>query len=220
MHRTTAFKDGEPRPFEVEDDETFPSEGAHSPLVRWTAGSIVPPFVASNQRVVDMLECLANGTINEIPSIEVSEAVAVQIWRLLFSKVSRERSERLANVGHRGLYIICGGGWLRHSTRSFSNSLVCPSPSPEHAICCHATLHCASRPHPPSHPTDAHALRRLQARSRDLCGASPQSWALRCSTGQDAYDDVRLGGIGGRVADRDRFSRVDAACRLPRRRRV
>ena len=53
-------------------------------LLHWKAGIELPPFVSSNTAAISALSALYEGTADVVPSLVVSEAVAVQIWRLIF----------------------------------------------------------------------------------------------------------------------------------------
>ena len=70
----------------------------------WKAGAELPPFVSTNALAISMLLALHDGTVVTVPSIFVSEAVAVQIWLLVFGKDEREVS--LQHIGDRGFYIV------------------------------------------------------------------------------------------------------------------
>ena len=64
----------------------------------------LPPFISTNTTAISMLVALLDGTIDSVPSLRVSEAVAVQIWRLIFDK--DVRVEALQHAGDRGLFVI------------------------------------------------------------------------------------------------------------------
>ena len=69
----------DPQPF-VDDSQSSSGE------LRWKVGAEVPPFVSENTSVVQFLLSIYDGTVDAIPSIVVSKAVAVQIHRLVFDK--------------------------------------------------------------------------------------------------------------------------------------
>jgi hypothetical protein len=69
------------------DGETFAADRESSlPELRWKVGTEPPPFLAANTSVIELLIGIHDGTIDAIPAIVVSNAVAVQIYRLLFDK--------------------------------------------------------------------------------------------------------------------------------------
>ena len=57
--------------------------------MRWKMGVELPPFEKSNTEQVQLLVDLVAGTLEEVPSIGVSEAVAVMIWRLIFDREAK-----------------------------------------------------------------------------------------------------------------------------------
>ena len=67
------------------------------PSLEWQRGREVPPFVVSNPKAVGLCEAILAGTVEEIPAIFVSQAIAVQIYRLIFdsevlgSSLAKER---------------------------------------------------------------------------------------------------------------------------------
>ena len=54
------------------------------PNLRWKAGVELPPFISSNIEAVRLCEAILLGVVVEFPTIVVSEAVAIQIYRLIF----------------------------------------------------------------------------------------------------------------------------------------
>ena len=87
------------------DGERISAESQSSmPELRWKVGSEAPPFVSDNTLVVQMLKDLIDGTIETVPIIVVSEAVAVQIYRLIFDRFAC--ASAMKGVAARGLYII------------------------------------------------------------------------------------------------------------------
>ena len=54
--------------------------------LKWQRGVQAPPFVASNLAAVQLCEGIIAGTVMEIPHIFLSEAVAVQIYRLVMDR--------------------------------------------------------------------------------------------------------------------------------------
>lgn len=73
--------------------------------LRWKAGAELPPFVSTNTTAVSTLIALLDGTVDAVPQCAVSEAVAVQIWRLINDK-DADVALKQAAKGYRGYYII------------------------------------------------------------------------------------------------------------------
>jgi len=111
MQRTVAFADDEQRPFDREDMPAGPQQQDVVRLLHWKPGAEVPPFLSSNTAVVALLSGLVDGTVHEVPSIIVSEAIAVQIYLLVFDE--QLCAEVLKDIGYSGLYIILGSLALR-----------------------------------------------------------------------------------------------------------
>ena len=83
--------------------------GVHQPgtvsgFASWKPGTDSPPFVTTNTLAISMLVRLHDGMLETVPSLVVSEAVAVQIWRLVYDP--DVRVEALRHIGDRGIYII------------------------------------------------------------------------------------------------------------------
>ena len=78
-------------------------DGHPAPL-RWKVGVELPPFVSTNTTVVSMLVALYDGALEAVPACAISDAVAVQIWRLINDKDAH--AQKLKHVKHRGYYII------------------------------------------------------------------------------------------------------------------
>ena len=74
--------------------------------VRWKVGVEAPPFMAANTSIMQLLLGIHDGTVDAIPSIVVSEAVAIQIYRLVFDKLAQSKVLRAASIAARGLYVI------------------------------------------------------------------------------------------------------------------
>ena len=91
--------DGEPQSFVAEPASSLPE-------LRWKVGFEHPPFLSTNSSVVQLLISIADGTIDAIPSVAVSDAVAVQIYRLIFDKFASAKELKQAKIQARGLYII------------------------------------------------------------------------------------------------------------------
>jgi hypothetical protein len=80
----------------------------------WKVGVETPPFVSTNDAICQLLHDLAVGTVDTVPTIEVSQAVAVQIYLLIFDK--KACSTLLKGIGWRGFYIILASLTLGTST--------------------------------------------------------------------------------------------------------
>ena len=72
--------------------------------LRWKVGTETPPFISSNTAVVQLLKNLVDGTVVTAPKIAVSNAVAVQIYNLIYDQ--KAHAKELKGVHARGLYII------------------------------------------------------------------------------------------------------------------
>mmetsp|Transcript_47931 Transcript_47931/g.125494 ORF Transcript_47931/g.125494 Transcript_47931/m.125494 type:complete len:193 (-) Transcript_47931:102-680(-) len=70
----------------------------------WKPGVERPPFTSSNMEVVDLLVNLVTGATDTVGIVNVSEAVVVQIYELLFKTTGIPIP--LLKAGWRGLYII------------------------------------------------------------------------------------------------------------------
>ena len=91
----------------VVDFEGFCGDsGSCAWVPRWKVGAEPPPFVSTNGSVIRLLMSIVDDNIDVIPSIVVSNAVAVQIYRLLFDRFTRAAQLKDANITDRGLYII------------------------------------------------------------------------------------------------------------------
>ena len=64
----------------------------------WKRGEELPPFVASNSQAVSLCVQIIAGTA-AVPNIVLSEAVAVQIYRLFFDKSAPPELKRSGTVG-------------------------------------------------------------------------------------------------------------------------
>ena len=114
-HEYGAHDKRNPRTTEVDDDEAMPMTdvqqlgGAQELfLVQqlcWKGGVEPPPFVSTNSAAIKLLQCLFDGTLDEVPSIAVSEAVALQIYWLVFGKEQRETGP-LTHMGWTGLFLV------------------------------------------------------------------------------------------------------------------
>ena len=74
--------------------------------LRWKVGAEAPPFVRTNAAVVRLLLGIVDNTIDAIPSIVVSEAVAIYIYHLVFDRNARATELKQAGVEAHGLYTI------------------------------------------------------------------------------------------------------------------
>ena len=97
------------------DGQSFSAWSQSSPVeLRWKVGIEVPPFVASNASVISLLKDLVDGAVESVPIVHVSEAVAVQIYRLIYDKNARPPAFK--GLAERGLYIILAS--LARGTRT------------------------------------------------------------------------------------------------------
>ena len=99
---------------EFDGERIGPKWQSSVPELRWKVGSQAPPFVSTNTLVVKLLKDLVDGTIQTLPIIAVSEAVAVQIYRLISDRFAC--ASAMKGVGARGLYIILAS--LAHGART------------------------------------------------------------------------------------------------------
>ena len=72
--------------------------------VRWKPGVEVPPLVAENVAAVAICQRILDGTIEEFPPICVSEAVAIQVYRMVFD--TRVRAATSDTVAWADVYSI------------------------------------------------------------------------------------------------------------------
>ena len=89
-----------------------------NPSLRWKPGIEVPPFVLSNVDAVNLCCSILDGTIVEVPSLAVSEAIAIQVSRMLHSGDSR-----FGKVGWHGVYTILATLWHRGTAPPPAGSL-------------------------------------------------------------------------------------------------
>ena len=94
------------RPMVVNFEGFCGDSGSCAWVPRWKVGAEPPPFVSTNGSVIRLLMSIVDDNIDVIPSIVVSNAVAVQIYRLLFDRFTRAAQLKDANITDRGLYII------------------------------------------------------------------------------------------------------------------
>ena len=103
MLRTTRDLTSEAESAHADDASEVPCVPGH---LQWSSGSEPPPFVASNHRAVELLARLIAGEVALPSPIWMSQAVAVQIWRLVFDGAAR--AAELRDVGWPGIYMILG----------------------------------------------------------------------------------------------------------------
>ena len=72
-------------------------------VVQWKRGSELPPFIAGNPAAVTLCLQIISGTAVELPAIIVSEAVAVQVYRLVRDQTA---PKELQASGRGGVYVI------------------------------------------------------------------------------------------------------------------
>ena len=84
--------------------------------MQWKVGYEVPSFVPTNTAAVQLLVDLLDG-VADVPShIAVSEAVAVQIWRLIFEKDVKVNA--LSHVSYRASHEAGLGTCFMRTTRA------------------------------------------------------------------------------------------------------
>ena len=76
------------------------------PLPTWTPGAQVPPFVATNGPAVQLCEAIMADTATDLPELVVSEALAVQIYRLVMNPAAQGGAAPLHSFGWAGVYRI------------------------------------------------------------------------------------------------------------------
>ena len=54
--------------------------------VRWKPGVEAPPFLRSNSKVIELLEAILSNTEVQVPEVDITEAVAVQIYALVIDE--------------------------------------------------------------------------------------------------------------------------------------
>ena len=103
MEPTTLSSDADARMVEDESMAEL-ADVLEELLVRWKKGVEAPPFVPANHAICQLLHDLAVGTVDAVPTIAVSQAVAVQIYFLIFD--NKACTTLLKGIGWRGFYII------------------------------------------------------------------------------------------------------------------
>jgi hypothetical protein len=74
------------------------------PIIRWKRGAEAPLLVRENAAAVALIASILNGTIVEWPPIEISEAVAVLIYRLMLDK--EWRAAQFAQSTWADVYVV------------------------------------------------------------------------------------------------------------------
>ena len=72
--------------------------------LRWEVGIELPPFVASNVAACSLLKAIVDGTIDIVPKLHLTDAVAAQIWLLVND--AKLGSALLNGVGNAGMYVM------------------------------------------------------------------------------------------------------------------
>ena len=100
------------------EDSTFAGDQQPDPCrLQWKVGLEPPPFLSTNIAAVELLKAIVDGAVGEVPKLDVTRAVAVQIYRLLH--VKDERSALMASQWRspaRSLYIMLAS--LAHGVRT------------------------------------------------------------------------------------------------------
>jgi len=73
-------------------------------LYQWKRGVEPPPFICTNPAAVSLCENILAGNLETLPAIFMSEAIAVQVYRLVFDR--DRRAESLKDIGIGGVYVI------------------------------------------------------------------------------------------------------------------
>ena len=98
---------GTPGPVDEDAGSTRAAGQSQGPdahyVVQWKRGSEPPPFIAGNPAAVTLCLQIISGTAVELPAIIVSEAVAVQVYRLVRDKAA---PKELQASGRGGVYVI------------------------------------------------------------------------------------------------------------------
>eukprot|EP00966_Prymnesium_polylepis_P155751 3597556-Prymnesium_polylepis.1 len=89
MQTTGTSRDDHGRPMNVEEPEAVTQTEQPPPTMRWKRGAELPPLIRENEAAVALVASILSGTIFEWPDIEISEAVAVLIYRLMLAKERR-----------------------------------------------------------------------------------------------------------------------------------
>eukprot|EP00966_Prymnesium_polylepis_P205597 4764486-Prymnesium_polylepis.1 len=83
MRRTGGPTSKQRLAIEAECDHAGPDSPSPVPSLRWKVGLETPLLVSSIPAAVELCRSILDGTAVELPSIAVSEAVAVQVYRLV-----------------------------------------------------------------------------------------------------------------------------------------
>ena len=90
------------------DIEASPTESnttEPNPYLRWKCGAeLVPPLMRENAAAVALVAAILYGTVAEWPTIIISEAVAVLIYRLLLDK--QRRAEQFAAATWADVHVV------------------------------------------------------------------------------------------------------------------
>ena len=92
MRRTVASSPDETAAMHAEDQNSVGEASALIRICRWKRGSEPPPFASSNPAAVELLQSILSGTASELPAIDLSESVAIQIYCMGRCRQPRQRA--------------------------------------------------------------------------------------------------------------------------------
>jgi hypothetical protein len=124
-----------PDAMEAEPTPNCPCPPGPAPNLHWVPGKEVPPLVASNRLAVALCARILSGTNEEWPLILVSEAVAIQVYRLVLD--AKLRAVAFKSATWADLYTIQCAWMFRRST-SLAGDLIDDTPL---QIGCNALLY-------------------------------------------------------------------------------
>jgi hypothetical protein len=102
MSDASANDDGQR--MDVEEPAAVTPTEQPAPIIRWKVGAEVRPLCRENPAAVALFALILSGTIVEWPTIEVSEAVAVLIYRLMLDK--ERRAAHFASSTRADVYVV------------------------------------------------------------------------------------------------------------------
>eukprot|EP00966_Prymnesium_polylepis_P174650 4041992-Prymnesium_polylepis.1 len=104
MSRTDGTISDNGEAMDVEAPAVESSTPEPSPNLRWKCGAEVPRLVRENADAVALVESILSGSIVAWPAIEVTEAVAVQIYRLILDQ--QRRAAQFAQRSWADVYVV------------------------------------------------------------------------------------------------------------------
>eukprot|EP00966_Prymnesium_polylepis_P096782 2242203-Prymnesium_polylepis.1 len=100
MRRTPAPTDNEQQSIEAECHRVGRDSPSPVGALRWKVGIDLPTLLPSNPAAVELCQSILDGTAVELPPIAVSEAVAVQVYRLVV------QDDALSSHSRGDIYVI------------------------------------------------------------------------------------------------------------------